>query len=161
MANFCVKCGGGLDTGAGFCRQCGSPVSAGQQPVQNAAPVYNNPPPAAPLAPATKSGSALKFLLIAFLIFAVLGVAGVVGVYYYVKGKAVEKMADFKERTGVDVGAALEKAARGKPSSTGKTRERVRHDVDYARRHLRVRRRVGGQRTAAASCRSLRGRRPL
>ena len=123
MSNFCVQCGGGLDAGAGFCRQCGSPVAAGQPPVQNAAPVYNNPPPAAPLAPATKSGSALKFLLIAFLIFAVLGVAGVVGVYYYVKGKAVEKMADFKERTGVDVGAALEKAARSKPSSPDKTRD--------------------------------------
>ena len=123
MSNFCVKCGGGLDAGAGFCRQCGSPVSAGQPPVQNAAPVYNNPPPAAPLAPATKSGSALKFLLIAFLLFAVLGVAALVGIYYYAKGKAVEKMAEFKQQTGVDVGAALEKAARSKPSSPGKTRD--------------------------------------
>lgn len=117
MANFCVKCGGGLDAGAGFCRQCGSSVAAGQPPVQNAAPVYNNPPPAAPLPPATSGGSALKFLLIAFLIFAVLGVAGAVGAYYYIKGKAVEKMAEIKERTGVDVGSALEKAAHSKPSS--------------------------------------------
>ncbi len=123
MSNFCVQCGGGLDAGAGFCRQCGSPVAAGQPPVQNAAPVYNNPPPAAPLAPATKSGSALKFLLIAFLLFAVLGVAALVGIYYYAKGKAVEKMAEFKQQTGVDVGAALEKAARSKPSSPDKTRD--------------------------------------
>lgn len=113
MATFCVKCGGALDANAGFCRQCGSPVSARQQPMQNAAPVYNNPPPAAP---AAKSGSALKFLLIAFLIFAVLGVAALVGVYYYAKGKVTDKMAEFKEQTGVDVGAALEKAARSKPS---------------------------------------------
>ena len=119
MANFCVKCGGGLDAGAGFCRQCGSSVGAGQ----NAAPVYNNPPVAAPLPPATTGGSALKFLLIAFLIFAVLGVAGAVGAYYYIKGKAVEKMAEFKERTGVDVGDALEKAARSKPSSSGERRD--------------------------------------
>ena len=123
MANFCVKCGGGLDANAGFCRQCGNPVAAGQPPVQNAAPVYNNPPPAAPLAPTTKSGSALKFLLIAFLIFAVLGVAGVVGVYYYAKAKVTDKMAEFKERTGVDVGAALEKAAHSKPSSRGEKRD--------------------------------------
>jgi hypothetical protein len=118
MANFCVKCGGALDANAGFCRQCGSPVPAGQPPVQTAAPsynpVYNNPPPAAPSA---KSGSALKFLLIAFLLFAVLGVAALVGVYYYAKSKVIDKMAEFKEQTGVDVGAALEKAARGKPSS--------------------------------------------
>lgn len=123
MSNFCVQCGGGLDAGAGFCRQCGSPVAAGQPPVQNAAPIYNNPPPAAPLAPATKSGSALKFLLIAFLLFAVLSVAALVGIYYYAKGKAVEKMAEFKQQTGVDVGAALEKAARSKPSSPDKTRD--------------------------------------
>lgn len=115
MATFCVKCGGALDANAGFCRQCGSPVSAGQQPVQNAAPVYNNPPPAAL---AAKSGSALKFLLIAFLIFAVLGVAALVGVFYYAKGKVTDKMAELKEQTGVDVGAALEKAARSKPSSS-------------------------------------------
>ena len=75
------------------------------------------------MAPATKSGSALKFLLIAFLLFAVLGVAALVGIYYYAKGKAVEKMAEFKQQTGVDVGAALEKAARSKPSSPDKTRD--------------------------------------
>jgi len=114
MANFCVKCGGALDANASFCRQCGSPVSEGQPPMQNAAPVYNNPPPAAP---AAKSGSALKFLLIAFLIFAVLGVAALVGIFYYAKAKVTDKMAEFKEQTGVDVGAALEKAARSKPSS--------------------------------------------
>ncbi len=118
MANFCIKCGGALDASAGFCRQCGSPVAAGQPPVQNAAPVYNAPPPAAPLPPATSSSSALKFLLIAFLIFAVLGVAGIAGVYYYAKGKVTAKMAEFKEQTGVDVGQALEKAAHSKPSSS-------------------------------------------
>lgn len=128
MANFCVKCGGSLDANAGFCRQCGNPVSAAQPPVPNAAPVYNNPPPAtpaysnvppeAPLAPTTKSGSALKFLLIAFLIFAVLGVGSLVGIYYYAKAKVTDKMAEFKEHTGVDVGAELEKVARSKPSSS-------------------------------------------
>jgi len=120
MANFCVKCGGALDPNASFCRQCGSPVSSGQAPVQTAAPVYAAPPPAA--LPPAKSSSVLPFLLIAFLICAVLGVAAVVGVYYYAKAKVTDKMAEIKERTGVDVGEAIEKAARSKPS-TGERRD--------------------------------------
>ncbi|MEO8126053.1 MAG: hypothetical protein ABJF23_01655 [Bryobacteraceae bacterium] len=112
MANFCVKCGGALNAGSSFCQQCGSPVSGGAAPVQDAPPVYAAPP--APLPPA-KSSSVLPFLLIAFLVCAVLGVAALAGVYYYAKAKVTEKMADFKEKTGVDVGAALEKAAQSKP----------------------------------------------
>jgi hypothetical protein len=109
MANFCVKCGGALDAGVSFCRQCGSQVSAGPAP---ATPVYNAPPGAAP----AKGGSILKFLLIAlFLVFAI-GIAGVVGLYYYVKPKVTEKMTEFREKTGVDVGAAIESAGKNKPS---------------------------------------------
>jgi hypothetical protein len=113
MANFCMKCGGALDPGAAFCRQCGSQVSAAP-PVQNAAPVYNAPTP--PTGPPAKSSSAFKFLLIAFFVIVAFGMAAMVGVYYYAKGKVTDKMAEFKEQTGVDVGAALEKAARSKPS---------------------------------------------
>jgi hypothetical protein len=109
MDNFCVKCGGALDAGASFCRQCGSQVSAGPAP---AAPVYNAPPGAPP----AKGGSIFKFLLIAlFLVFAI-GIAGVAGLYYYIKPKVSEKMTEFKERTGVDVGAAIESAGKSRPS---------------------------------------------
>jgi hypothetical protein len=111
MANFCVKCGGGLDAGASFCRQCGSQVLG----VQEQAPA---PSPMAAAAPA-KNGSIFKFLIIAFLVMVALGMAASVGVYFYAKSKVQEKMAEFKERTGVDVGTALESAGRSKPYSGG------------------------------------------
>src|SRR6185369_44703 len=124
MANFCMKCGGALNPGVSFCVQCGSPVAAAPPgipnvqpnqppPVLNGPPVYGAPPPPAP----AKSGSAVKFILIAFFVICGLGIAGVVGTYYFVKSKVKSGMAEFKEKSGVDIGAALESAAKSRPSS--------------------------------------------
>jgi hypothetical protein len=112
MANFCVKCGGGLDAGASFCRQCGSQVSGVQEQAQAPSPM----PPAAP----AKGGSIFKFLIIAFLVMVALCMTASVGIYFYAKSKVQEKMAEFKEKTGVDVGAAIESAGQSRPYSGGR-----------------------------------------
>jgi hypothetical protein len=117
MANFCVKCGGALDPGVAFCRQCGNSVSAAgpaspQSP--QPPPVFNAPPAYAPMAPPPppKGNSAVKFILIAFFVICALGIAGVISTYYFVKHKVATGMAEFKDRTGVDVGAAIESASK-------------------------------------------------
>src|SRR5205085_1171602 len=129
MANFCAKCGGALDPGASFCKQCGAQVAAGEPgipnlqpnqppPMMNQPPAYAPPPvygaPQAPLPPPTSGGSFFKFLLIAFFVIAALGVAGAVGVYYFAKSK----VAELKDRTGVDLAAALESASKTRASRT-------------------------------------------
>lgn len=112
MANFCMKCGGALDGAASFCKQCGNPVSPGQQPpAGNPAPQH-----VAPLPPA-KGSPVIMYALIAFFVLVALGMAGAVGTYYYAKSKIHDKMAELKEKTGVDVGAALENARQSRPSS--------------------------------------------
>src|SRR3954453_15296715 len=133
MANFCAKCGGALDPGASFCKQCGAQVAAAQPgipnmqpnqppPMMNQPPAYAPPPvygaPQAPLPPPTSGGGFFKFLLIAFFVVAVLGVASMVGMYYLAKSK----VAELKERTGVDLGAALESASKTRPSRTSSER---------------------------------------
>lgn len=115
MANFCVSCGGALTPGAGFCNRCGARVGQAAQaaPVQPPAPPIATP---APVSAAPKSGSVLKVLLVCFLLFCVIGIASVVGLYYYAKNKVHEKMVELKERTGVDLPAAIDGASRPRAS---------------------------------------------
>src|SRR4051812_27481776 len=88
MANFCRNCGAPLGANFAFCPQCRTPA-AGM-------------PPAGPIAPATKSGSGMKILLVILCLLAVGGVAVVGGLFYVahrVKQAVVAKTSEY----GVDL----------------------------------------------------------
>jgi hypothetical protein len=95
MANFCRNCGAPLGANFAFCPQCRTPAAGGANPT--AAPAS-----AAPLAPAAKSGSGMKILLVILCVLALGGVAVVGGLFYVahrVKQAVVAKASEY----GVDL----------------------------------------------------------
>ena len=88
MANFCRNCGAPLGANFAFCPQCRTPAAAA--------------PPAVPIAPAAKSGSGVKILLVILCVLAVGGVVVVGGLFYVahrVKQAVVAKASEY----GVDL----------------------------------------------------------
>jgi hypothetical protein len=96
MANFCPNCGAAAGTGS-FCVSCGKPL-AGVQP----------PGPAPALPAKSKGGSALKIILITLALIAMVGFAAVVGLFYYAKSRVNARLAELKQRTGIDLPAAMQ-----------------------------------------------------
>jgi len=89
MSNFCRNCGAPMGPNFAFCPQCRTPAAGGPNPVA---------PAAAPIAPAAKSGSGMKILLILLCVFAVGGIAVVGGLFYVahrVKQAVVAKASEY------------------------------------------------------------------
>jgi hypothetical protein len=82
MGNFCSSCGTATDGGK-FCPKCGSPQ---QPPIVNAAPKRGSP--------------VLKIVLISIAVLFLLGIAGAVRVFYYVKDRVHEEVAQIKRDSG-------------------------------------------------------------
>jgi flagellar basal body-associated protein FliL len=120
MARFCDKCGAHLNDSSSYCPACGAPVvsstaaaaspdqevpqpSAYTAPVQPyAPPVQGYVPPARAVqpAPAAKSGSALKIVLIVLVILVVCAL-GVVGSIVYLGHKVVTKLENKAAEAGL------------------------------------------------------------
>jgi zinc ribbon protein len=94
MAKFCTKCGSPLGEGLKFCSSCGTPVSEAPAaspvtaaptptPATSAPPPATAPAPGAPGAPAQKSSSALKIILIIVLVIFLL-IAAAIGACVYI-----------------------------------------------------------------------------
>jgi hypothetical protein len=98
MASFCANCGSSLSGQGAFCLQCGAPVGKQANPV--AAPP-RQPAPAA-VAPATKSGSALKIVIVLLCCLAV-GGAAVVGGLIYVAHRVKKALVEEAAAKGVDL----------------------------------------------------------
>lgn len=96
MANFCPNCGAASGTGS-FCVSCGKPLP-GAQPTA--------PTPGLPAK--SKGGSALKIILITLALFAIVGFAAMVGLFYYAKSRVNARLAELKQRTGIDLPAAVQ-----------------------------------------------------
>jgi hypothetical protein len=93
MANFCRNCGAPLGVNFAFCPQCRTPAAGSANPA---------PAAAVPLAPATKTGSGVKILIIILCVLAVGGIAVVGGLFYVahrVKQAVVAKASEY----GVDI----------------------------------------------------------
>lgn len=106
MASFCGSCGTPA-AGGRFCLKCGSPLAAASAPPQTAAPVnnvYGQPPKKSPV---------LKIVLISLMAVVFLGTAGAIGLVLYVKSRIHDKLAEVKDRTGVDVSGAFSSNAKG------------------------------------------------
>src|SRR6478735_67201 len=89
MSNFCRNGGAPMGPNFAFCPQCRTPAAGGPNPVA---------PAAAPIAPAAKSGSGMKILLILLCVFAVGGIAVVGGLFYVahrVKQAVVAKASEY------------------------------------------------------------------
>lgn len=96
MANFCPNCGAASGAGS-FCVSCGKPL-AGTQPTA----------PAPGLPAKSKGGTALKIILITLALIAVVGFAAMVGLFYYAKSRVNARLAELKQRTGIDLPAAVQ-----------------------------------------------------
>jgi hypothetical protein len=113
MPNFCPKCGAA--TGAAkFCPGCGSPLAAVQQP-QPAPQSVTQPLPKA------SGGGGLKIILIVLALVAMVGFAALIGLAYYAKTRVSARMAELKQRTGIDLPAAVRSAQESTP--TGERRD--------------------------------------
>jgi hypothetical protein len=105
MANFCPNCGAAAGAGS-FCANCGKPLSAIEQP----------PPPAPAIPAQSKGGSGLKIILITLALIAMVGFAAVVGLVYYAKTRVSARIAELKQRTGIDLPAAVRSVQESTPS---------------------------------------------
>lgn len=106
MPNFCPKCGAAVGA-AKFCPSCGNSLT----PVA-AAPTT---PQVQGKVPTSKGSTGLKVILVGLALFAIVSFAAVVGLFYYAKRSISSRMADLKQRTGIDFPAAV-------GSSSGSTR---------------------------------------
>jgi hypothetical protein len=108
MPNFCPKCGAAAGA-AKFCPGCGSPLAAVQQP---------QPAPQAVMQPLPKAtgGGGLKVILIVLALIAVVGFAALIGLAYYAKTRVSARMAELKQRTGIDLPAAVRGAQESTPA---------------------------------------------
>jgi phosphate/sulfate permease len=113
MANFCRNCGAPLGANFAFCPQCRTPAAGGANPMAAAA---------APLAPAAKTGSGMKILLVILCVLAVGGVA-VVGGLFYVAHRVKQAVVARASEYGVDI------PSRGTGSSAASI-ELFRHPCD-------------------------------
>lgn len=108
MPNFCPKCGAAAGA-AKYCPGCGSPLAAVQQPQPAPQPVMQ------PLPKAT-GGGGLKIILIVLALMAMVGFAAMIGLAYYAKTRVSARMAELKQRTGIDIPAAVRSAQESPPS---------------------------------------------
>ena len=108
MPNFCPKCGAAAGA-VKFCPGCGSPLAAVQQP-QPAPQSVRQPLPKA------SGGGGLKIILIVLALIAMVGFAAVIGLAYYAKTRVSARMAELKQRTGIDLPAAVRSAQESTPS---------------------------------------------
>jgi hypothetical protein len=113
MANFCRNCGAPLGVNFAFCPQCRTPAAGSANPA---------PAAAVPLAPATKTGSGVKILVIILCVLAVGGIA-VVGGLFYVAHRVKQVMVAKASEYGVDI------PSRGTGSSAASI-ELARHPCD-------------------------------
>lgn len=105
MAGFCANCGSPLSPSGSFCVRCGA-----RSPAQPAPPAAPPPPP--PQQAVVKKGSSglLKILIVVFAVLGTLALASGLGLYY-----AYHKVKAFAHRAGID--SAVEEARSARQSS--------------------------------------------
>jgi len=81
---FCRSCGSQLRTGAGFCNNCGNPVSAVQAPTPYAEPVHASAKASAKAA--SRGGSVLGRVAAGLIVAAILVVIALLVAYFLVPG---------------------------------------------------------------------------
>ena len=133
MAMFCTKCGASLSSISGFCPTCGAPIGSPEATSPTGASTAA-PPPAAygqvgayPAVPPSKSGGALKVVLIVIAVVVGLGVLGV-GIMGYIGYRALHaagssfSVGSSAQVSDSDLGVAIYPGAVPKPGAAARVK---------------------------------------